>query len=195
MRGHPRSGLTPGRRAGRALPRPPTVSEAQSRPGAWPPCLPGAGARAGSTGPASAGTAIPGQDARAAERTCRLSGRHRVTPGQHRGRAANLSAPCPSNHLQVQTIAETRPKRAAAPPAHPEPGETTFCAQQSPLRRLGPATPGPAPTARHSRDAAVGRRCACAGRGAPRPSRPLRGGSPRPLTALWLPPLTWGRAW
>lgn len=119
-----------------------------------------------------------------------------LSRGQTRGRqgapaarrAANLSAPCPSNHLQVQIIAETRPKCDAPRRPTPGPGGTTLRAHQGCLRRPSALRP----RALHQPPTQPGwgggtplrlRRTARAPPLAPAARRV----SPRPLTSLWLP--------
>lgn len=79
-----------------------------------------------------------------------LSSRHLGTPGWRHGQAANLSTPCPSNHLQAQVTPESRAKCGCAPPPDLQPRRPPQTREKGRPRApgltappLGPRDPGP----------------------------------------------------
>lgn len=178
------------------------VPEAPSPPGAWPSCPPGR------RGPNPVHPGRPfcqdrypgGRCASCKARPVRLSGRDLGTPGRLRGRVANLSTHCPSNHLQAQVTTETGRNAASpavpasTPPAHPRPGRTNIprtpplVTQTRILVTPRPSTHRPAPVKRGGRT-----HCACAdGARAPPYATALRRVSPRPLLSSVSPLLSPG---
>ncbi|XP_045656525.1 uncharacterized protein LOC123794287 isoform X1 [Ursus americanus] len=130
-----------------------SVPEARSPPGAWPFCPAGRrGPNRVHPGRPSCPDRYPGvRCAGCRGRPAGLSGRDLGIPGRLRGQAVNLSAPCPSNHLQAQVTAETPEKCGRAPPSllqprlhAPDPGEPTSRARHvQPRGPRFPATPRP----------------------------------------------------
>lgn len=115
-----------------------------------------------------------------------LSSRDQGTPGWRHGQAANLSTPCPSNHLQAQVTAEPRAKCGCAPLPDlqprlptPDPGERPpVSARTDGAAPLVPETPGPA--TRHLAQVGGGGGTSPRLRGTGstlRPTHRLRGGS------------------
>lgn len=173
-----------GRRAGRAGTSVPNgIPEAPSPPGAWPSCP------SGHKGPNRVHSGRPSRrDSYPGARCVGCRARPAGPSGRMPGGAANLSALCPSNHLQAQVTAKTREKCGRTPPRQPPKIRKTDVSRATAgWQRRPPVPETPRPSTRCS--AQVGSSGGTSVRlreteRALRPTRRLRRVSPRPLPSL-----------